>query len=89
MKTIQKFLFLLLFSLTVFGCKENKSSNDYLRKVLSNLEKIESTNYYQTSGGVPVFIILDKQRIVRKVINGYEKGVTDKEITDAINLYLH
>jgi len=47
-----------------------------------------ATNYYQTSGGVPVFIILDKQRIVRKVINGYEKSVTDKEITDAINLFL-
>lgn len=33
----------------------------------------------------PVFFVLDKNRVVRKVINGYGKGSTDKEITDAID----
>lgn len=39
---------------------------------------------YQISG-VPVFFILDKNRIIRKTIKGYSKDSTDKEIRDAIN----
>jgi thiol-disulfide isomerase/thioredoxin len=34
---------------------------------------------------VPVFFILDENRVIRKVIGGYGKGSTDKEIRDAIN----
>jgi thiol-disulfide isomerase/thioredoxin len=34
---------------------------------------------------VPVFYILDKERIIKKVIIGYGKETTDKEIIDAIN----
>jgi hypothetical protein len=34
---------------------------------------------------VPVFYILDKERVIRKIIRGYGKGTTDKEIKDAIN----
>ena len=34
---------------------------------------------------VPVFYILDKERIIKKVIMGYGKETTDKEIIDAIN----
>ncbi len=34
---------------------------------------------------VPVFFILDENRIIRKVNSGYAKGTTDKEIRDAIN----
>ena len=36
---------------------------------------------------VPVFVILDEDRIIRKVINGYGKS-TDKEIRDAIDKLL-
>jgi thioredoxin-related protein len=34
---------------------------------------------------VPTLFILDKDRVIRKVIEGYEKGTTDKEIRDIIN----
>ncbi|MGB8492732.1 MAG: TlpA disulfide reductase family protein [Bacteroidales bacterium] len=34
---------------------------------------------------VPVFYILDKDRVIRKIIRGYAKGTTDKEIREAIN----
>lgn len=33
---------------------------------------------------VPVFYILDKDRVIRKVISGYKQGTTDKEIRDTI-----
>ena len=33
---------------------------------------------------VPVFYILDKERVIRKTIKGYGKETTDKEIRDAI-----
>jgi protein-disulfide isomerase len=44
----------------------------------------ENKKQYQISA-VPVFYILDKDRIIRKVIKGYSKDSTDKEIRDAIN----
>jgi Peroxiredoxin len=40
---------------------------------------------YETGGTVPVIFILDKQQIVRKVINGYSEKTTENEILDAIN----
>ncbi|WP_099463031.1 peroxiredoxin family protein [Parabacteroides provencensis] len=39
---------------------------------------------YRTGGAAPVFFILDEHRTIRKIINGYNKEVTDKEILDAI-----
>jgi len=44
----------------------------------------ENKKQYQISG-VPVFFILDENRIIRKIIKGYSKDSTDKEIRDAIN----
>jgi peroxiredoxin len=38
---------------------------------------------YQVKG-VPAFYFVDENRVIRKVIFGYEKGETDKEIRDAI-----
>jgi thiol-disulfide isomerase/thioredoxin len=43
----------------------------------------EVTGSYQVKS-VPVFYLLDKDRVVRKIINGYGTGTTDKEIRDAI-----
>jgi len=34
---------------------------------------------------VPIFFILDENRIIRKVINGYGAGITDKQIRNLIN----
>ena len=42
------------------------------------------TKSYQITG-VPSFFILDKERIIRKIIRGYEGETTDKELRDAIN----
>ena len=39
---------------------------------------------YRMGGAAPYFFILDKERIIRKVIRGYGMGKTDKEITEAI-----
>jgi len=39
---------------------------------------------YQTRHGVPVFFILDEQRIIRKIFHGYGIEITDKEIVNAI-----
>ena len=56
----------------------NKINYPYL------LSTDEHKKLYQISG-VPVFFILDENRIIRKIIRGYSKGSTDKEIRDAIN----
>ncbi|HNW56450.1 MAG TPA: TlpA disulfide reductase family protein [Bacteroidales bacterium] len=42
------------------------------------------TKSYQIQS-VPSFYILDKNRVIRKIINGYSEKTTDKEIKDAIN----
>ncbi len=42
------------------------------------------TNSYQIRS-VPVFFILDENRVIKKVLRGYGEGSTDKEIRDAIN----
>jgi len=56
----------------------NKITYHYLKATDKNKKQ------YQISG-VPVFYILDENRIIRKVIKGYSKESTDKEIRDAIN----
>ena len=40
---------------------------------------------YQTGGLVPVFFILDREQIIRKVFKGYDGERTKKEIIEAIN----
>ena len=34
--------------------------------------------------GVPVFYILDNNKIIRKIVRGYANETTDKEIRDTI-----
>jgi thiol-disulfide isomerase/thioredoxin len=41
-------------------------------------------NKYHTQA-VPVFFILDQERVIKKIIKGYGRGTTDKEIRDAID----
>jgi len=56
----------------------NKLNYKYL------LSTDENKKQYQISA-VPVFFILDDDLIIRKIIKGYRKDSTDKEIRDAIN----
>jgi hypothetical protein len=41
------------------------------------------TRRYQIQA-VPVFYILDENRVIRKIVRGYGKETTDKEIREAI-----
>ena len=59
---------------------QHRNSFDY-KFLMSNKE----TNKRYQVQAVPVFFILDENRIVRNVIHGYGKETTDKEIRDAIN----
>jgi thiol-disulfide isomerase/thioredoxin len=59
-------------------CINNNLNHKYL---ISSSEVVKD---YQVRG-VPEFFILDENRVIRRVINGYEKGTTDIEITDIIN----
>lgn len=45
-------------------------------------------DYLSGNRGVPYYFILDKDRIIRKVIFGYGEEKTDKEIVDAVNEWL-
>ncbi len=56
--------------------------NDFNYKFLMSKEEVTKNYGVQA---VPVFFILDENRIIQKVISGYGKGTTDKEIRDAIN----
>ena len=59
----------------------NKINYPYL------LSADEYTKLYQISA-VPVFFILDENRIIRRVVRGYSKDSTDLEIRDAINMLI-
>lgn len=48
----------------------------------------EVIKQYQTGGGAPYFFIVDKERVIRKVISGYGGEKTDKEIMNAIKKLL-
>jgi len=56
--------------------------NLFSYKFLMSTEEV--TEKYQIRA-TPVFYILDENRVVRRIIRGYGKGTTDKEIRDAIN----
>lgn len=63
------------------GIKRYQKNNDLNYIFLLSTEEISSS--YQV-GAVPVFYILDKDRVIRKIIEGYSEGTTDKVIKDAI-----
>lgn len=59
--------------------KDNNKLNYIFLASTNDLNKIYNAE------AVPVFYILDKERVIRKTIRGYGKETTDKEIRDAIN----
>jgi thiol-disulfide isomerase/thioredoxin len=62
--------------------KSYQVRNNFNYKFLMST-KVVTKNYQIKS--VPVFFILDENRVIKKVLNGYGEGSTDKEIRDAIN----
>ena len=63
------------------GIKRYQKNNDLNYIFLLSTEEISSS--YRV-GAVAVFYILDKDRVIRKIIEGYSEGTTDKVIKDAI-----
>ena len=62
--------------------KSYQGRNNFNYKFVMSTRDV--TNSYQIRS-VPVFFILDENRVIKKVLNGYGEGSTDKEIRDAIN----
>ena len=59
------------------------NTNRISYKLLEGNDKVIQ-NYLDGNRGVPYYFILDENRVIKKIIYGYGKGTTDKEITDAI-----
>jgi len=59
-----------------------QNRNDFDYKFLISTKDV--TKSYSIES-VPVFFILDEKRVIRKVINGYGEGSTDKEIRNMID----
>jgi thiol-disulfide isomerase/thioredoxin len=62
---------------------KNKNSFEYMFLMSTD----EVTRDYNISS-VPVFFILDKNHVIKEIINGYGEGSTDIEIRDAIDKIL-
>lgn len=62
--------------------KSYQRRNDFNYKFLMSTDEV--TKSYQIRS-VPVFYLLDKNRVIRKIITGYSIGSTDTEIRNAIN----
>jgi thiol-disulfide isomerase/thioredoxin len=77
-----EFVSIETWSNNIEGIKRYQKNNDLNYIYLLSTDEVTSS--YQV-GAVPVFYILDKDRVVRKIIEGYSEGTTDKVISDAIN----
>ena len=65
----------------VDALKRYKDNNKLNYKTLVSTDDIKKV---YNAEAVPVFYILDKERVIRKTIKGYGKETTGKEIRDAI-----
>ena len=62
--------------------KKYQGRNDFNYDFVASTDDV--TRRYQIQA-VPVFYILDENRVIRKIVRGYGKETTDKEIREAIN----
>lgn len=65
--------------------KNYKNKNNFKYKFLMSTDEV--TRDYKISS-VPVFFILDKNHVIKKIVTGYGEGTTNKEIRDAIEKML-
>lgn len=80
-----EFISLETWSNNIEGLKRYQQKNEFHFKFLKSSDEV--TKSYGVSS-VPVFFVIDKNRIIRKVIKGYSKETTDKEIKENIDKYL-
>jgi thiol-disulfide isomerase/thioredoxin len=69
------------WSKNISGIKRYIENNEILYQYFLSTEDVKKGLHV---GSVPAFYILDEKRVIRKIINGYKKGTTDKEIRDVI-----
>jgi len=69
-------------SKSLMALNSYKDKNNFNYRFLMSNKDVEKD--YQV-GSFPVFFILDKNRVISKVIIGYSEGSTDREIRNAIN----
>lgn len=77
-----EFLAIETWSKNISGLKRYQDRNDLNFKFLMSTKEV--TDDYQVQA-VPIFFILDENRVIRNIVRGYTKGVTDKEIRKIIN----
>jgi thiol-disulfide isomerase/thioredoxin len=77
-----KFVSIETWSNNIEGIKRYQKNNALNYMFLISNKEVNKD--YQVKE-VPAFYILDKNRVIRKIIVGYDKGTTDKEIKDVIN----
>lgn len=70
------------WSKNIDGIKRYYINNNLDYKFLLSNEEVSKD--YQVRG-VPAFYVLDEKRIIHRIIQGYGKETTDKEISDIIN----
>jgi len=80
-----EFVSIETWSNNIEGLRRYQQNNGFNFKFLKSTDEV--TKSYGVSS-VPVFFVLDENRIIRKVIKGYSKETTDKEIKESINKYL-
>ena len=80
-----EFVSIETWSNNIEGLKRYQQRNGLNFKFLKSTDDITKT-YGITS--VPTFLVIDENRIIRKIIKGYSKEVTDNEIKKSIDKYL-
>ena len=80
-----EFISIETWSKNMEGLKRYKQKNEFNFRFLKSIDEV--TKSYDVSS-VPVFFIIDENRIIRKVIKGYSKGITDNEIIENIDVLL-
>lgn len=80
-----EFISIETWSNNMEGLRRYQQNNEFNFKFLKSSEEVKKA-YHVSS--VPSFFVLDENRIIRKVIKGYSKEITDGEIKESINKYL-
>ena len=80
-----EFLSIETWSNNMEGLKRYQQRNEFNFRFLKSTDEV--TKSYGVSS-VPVFFVIDENRIIRKVIKGYSEGITDKEIKESIESLL-
>lgn len=80
-----EFICIETWSKNMEGLQRYKQKNELNFRFLKSTDEV--TGLYEVSS-VPTFFIIDENRIIRKVVNGYSKGKTDNEIIESIELLL-